>query len=147
MTTLMLISQAEEILNKGSGWKALTGSSDFSTISPSSLAYSLFLDRVLSYVGSYILKLGGPSSISALVFSGGIGENSSVLRKSIIDASIGVGVAPIDEEANSSSSPKDMKKVFQISRGGASGVPSFVCFTDEQSEMAGILLRSGTLNG
>lgn len=69
------ISKAEEILNKQSGWKALTGTSNFAEIAkpdaPEShkLAMDIFVDRIVGYVGSYYVKLGG--EVDALVFAGG----------------------------------------------------------------------------
>ncbi|KAJ1326786.1 acetate kinase [Microdochium nivale] len=64
------ISRAEEILNKESGWKALTGTTDFGVIAASSsggdggspkhkLAFDMFVDRVCGYVGSYYVALRG----------------------------------------------------------------------------------------
>ena len=65
-------NQAEDILNKRSGWKVLTGTADFRKIvqeanfddpdSPPNkyrVAFEMFGDRILNYVGSYFLKLKG----------------------------------------------------------------------------------------
>lgn len=92
------ISTAEEILNKTSGWKALTGTSDFAEIAkadaPEShkLALDIFVDRIIGYVGNYYVKLGG--EVDALVFAGGIGEKSSLLRKMVTErvACLGFGL-------------------------------------------------------
>src|SRR4051794_25655985 len=67
------ITTAEQILNKESGWKALTGTTDFGKISSSDdekcrLAFDIFVDRILGYVGSYYVTLGG--NVDALVFAG-----------------------------------------------------------------------------
>lgn len=86
------VTQAEEILNTKAGWSSLIGSSDFAEItkkldgssdsSPevenAKLAFEIFVDRILNYLGAYYLKLGG--DVDALVFSGGIGEKSAELR-------------------------------------------------------------------
>lgn len=54
------ISTAEEILNKQSGWKALTGTTDFGVISRKAeegdedckLAFDIFVDRIADFVGA-----------------------------------------------------------------------------------------------
>ncbi|OQN97986.1 hypothetical protein B0A48_16291 [Cryoendolithus antarcticus] len=63
----MHVTQAEMILNKESGWKALTGTTDFGEVSKraeegdemAKLAFEVFVDRVVGFVGSYYVKLGG----------------------------------------------------------------------------------------
>ncbi|KAF2126122.1 acetate kinase, partial [Dothidotthia symphoricarpi CBS 119687] len=82
------ITQAEEILNKSSGWKALTGTTDFGKISASDreqdqLAFAIFVDRILNYVAPYFTKLDG--EVDALVFAGGIGEKGERLRQAVVD--------------------------------------------------------------
>jgi acetate kinase len=58
------VTQAEYILHTQVGWKALVGTTDFIAITAQRtdeaawLAFELFADRVLNYVGSYHLKLG-----------------------------------------------------------------------------------------
>lgn len=46
------------------------------------LAIKMFIRRVVKYIGSYFVLLGGAD---ALVFTGGIGENSVAIRKSIVE--------------------------------------------------------------
>ncbi|KAJ7352398.1 Acetokinase family-domain-containing protein [Mycena albidolilacea] len=79
------VTQAEHILNTQAGWKALAGTTDFAAITAqradddaARLAFEMFADRILNYVGSYHLKLGG--AVDVLVFSGEIGERSKELR-------------------------------------------------------------------
>lgn len=95
----MHVSSAEEILNKRSGWKALTGTTMFSRISASSdpacrLAFEIFVDRIVGFVGSYYTKLGG--KVDALVFAGGVGEHDALLRQNVVDACecLGFGLDP-----------------------------------------------------
>lgn len=90
----MHITTAEEILNQNSGWKALTGSTDFGKISESDdemckLAFDIFVDRILGYVGSYYLKLRG--EVDALVFAGGVGEKGAKLREAVVDGAASLG--------------------------------------------------------
>ncbi|PQE06399.1 acetate kinase protein [Rutstroemia sp. NJR-2017a WRK4] len=134
-TSSLHISRAEEILNKESGWKSLTGTTNFGTIASSSdpamkLAFDIFVDRILGYVGSYYVTLHG--QVDALVFAGGIGEKSDLLRKRVTDE-VGCLGFEIDEERNG----EDGKghTVWDVGREGAKH-RTLVCHTDEQFEMA-----------
>jgi len=142
-TEAMHISLAEEILHKQSGWAALTGTTNFATIveqsssSPShALAFNLFVDRVLHYLGGYFVKLGGAQCIDAIVFSGGIGERSAPLRKAVVDGCKCIGFG-IDEGKNEGAG-KVEGQVVEIGESGADGkvLKTLVCRTDEQLEMA-----------
>ncbi|KAK0383281.1 hypothetical protein NLU13_9194 [Sarocladium strictum] len=139
-TSHLHISKAEEILNKQSGWQSLTGTTDFSVISdpdapPSHrLAFDLFIDRVANFVGSYYVSLEG--KVDALVFAGGIGENSERLRAEVVRKVRCLGFG-IDEEKNKSfgkGSTKSETVVDVSDRREKHGV--LVCRTDEQFEMA-----------
>ncbi|CEJ56220.1 Putative Acetate kinase [Penicillium brasilianum] len=138
-TKEMHISTAEEILNKQSGWKALTGTTDFSKIAvedfPSEahkLAFDILVDRILGYIGNYYLKLGG--QVDALVFAGGIGEKSALLRRTLVEKCQCLGVA-IDAKANDKG-PEDKETVKDISQGAGKGPRVLICQTNEQFEMA-----------
>jgi len=129
------ISTAEEVLNKQSGWKALTGTSNFADIAkedaPAShqLALNIFVDRVLGYVGSYYVKLGG--EIDALVFAGGIGEKSALLRRLVIEKIACLGFS-INDKKNEQLNGEG--RVHDI--GEHRKVKTLVCETDEDYEMA-----------
>lgn len=133
----MHITQAEQILNKESGWKALTGTTDFGVISQKAekgdedckLAFDLVVDKILDYVGGYYLKLGG--KVDALVWAGGIGEKGAQLRKRVLNQAACLGFE-LDEEKNKK--PGD-GVVEDISKSGARH-KVLVCQTDEQTEMA-----------
>ncbi|KAA8646192.1 putative acetate kinase [Aspergillus tanneri] len=132
-------ASAEEILNKKSGWKALTGTTDFSRIAvetpPSAehrLAFDVLVDRILGYMGSYFVKLGG--KVDAVVFAGGIGEKSALLRRTVIEKCACLSFA-IDSSANDKG-PADDQIVTNISKGTGNGPQILVCQTDEQYEMA-----------
>ncbi len=133
-TESLHISRAEEILNKESGWKSLTGTTNFGTIASSTdpkmvLAFDIFVDRILSYVGSYYVTLNG--KVDALVFAGGIGEKSAKLRNKVVEEAECLGFE-IDKEANS----KQIEDVVQeVGKKGAKH-RTLVCQTDEQFEMA-----------
>lgn len=128
--------QAEEILNKKSGWKALTGTTDFAEIAvenpPSDghkLAFDILVDRILGFIGNYYVKLGGV--VDALVFAGGIGEKSALLRRTLSEKCESLGMA-IDLEANDKG-PKDHETVKDVSKDAAGkGARVLICQTNEQ---------------
>ena len=133
-TKEMHISTAEEILNKKSGWKALTGTTDFGHISSSDdpackLTFDIFVDRIMGYIGSYYVALGG--KVDALVFAGGIGEKAARLRSTIVGKCQCLGFE-IDDGKNG----KDIKDVVQDVGTEGACHRVLVCQTDEQYEMA-----------
>ena len=69
-------------MNKESGWKALTGTTNFGDLSEGDLAFRIFVDRIVGFVAHYFVRLGG--KVDGLVFSGGIGENSVALRSAVV---------------------------------------------------------------
>jgi acetate kinase len=147
------VTEAEDILNRKAGWKAMTGTTDFKEIvenadldhpppmessgdnknnNPYTLAFYLFLDRILDLVGAYHLKLG--ANVDALVFSGGIGEHSPELREAIGKAVECLSYQHIDPEKNRAVQSQS-GSVVDISFGERKG-RVLVCRTDEQFEMA-----------
>jgi acetate kinase len=133
-TKALQITRAEEILNKEAGWKALTGTANFGIIASSSepkmkLAYDIFIDRVLSFVGSYYVSLGG--KVDALVFAAGIGERSDRLRADVATQANCLGFE-IDNVANKK---KIVDTVQDIGKADAKH-RTLVCQTNEQFEMA-----------
>ncbi|RDB26332.1 putative acetate kinase [Hypsizygus marmoreus] len=141
---------AEDILNRKSGWKSLTGTTDFRVITdradlsssspatslngkpnPNRLAFDIFVDRILDYIGGYHLKLAG--QVDALVFSGGIGERSKELRAVLGEKVKCLGYVDLDEEKNNNLGDG---VVIDIGIETADGKRMLVCRTDEQVEMA-----------
>ena len=117
-------------MNKKSGWKALTGTTDFGEISSSShpkckLAFEIFVDRILGYIGSYYVKLDG--QVDALVFAGGIGERATLLRTRIVEKCRCLGFE-LDEESNE----KTIENVVQDVGKQDARHRTLVCQTDEQ---------------
>ena len=83
------IREMNALLNKHSGLIGVSGeSSDMRELEEAVAegdkkaknAFDLFTYRIKKYVGSYIAALGG---LDALVFTGGIGENSVEVRKTV----------------------------------------------------------------
>ncbi len=94
-------------LNKQSGILGVFGkSSDFRDLEiamragdeRAKLAYEMFEYRVRTYIGAYTAAMGG---IDAIVFTGGIGENATTMRKMICKNLEYLGVE-FDEELNAS---------------------------------------------
>jgi acetate kinase len=81
--------QIKELLNKKSGLLGLCEKSDMRDIISkagegdkySQLAIDVFVYRIQKYIGAYVAALNG---CDAIVFSGGIGENSSYIRNLIV---------------------------------------------------------------
>ncbi|KAL2809776.1 Acetokinase family-domain-containing protein [Aspergillus granulosus] len=138
-TKEMHISTAEEILNKKSGWKALTGTTDFSQIGvedPATpqhkLAFDILVDRIVGFVGNYFVKLDG--QVDAMVFAGGIGEKSVLLRKVVVEKSRSLGFG-IDATANDKGL-SGRQTVVDITAKSEIAKRVLICQTDEQYEMA-----------
>ncbi|ROW16249.1 hypothetical protein VPNG_01836 [Cytospora leucostoma] len=136
------ISRAETILNKESGWKALTGTTNFGAIADESsddpshkLAFDLFADRISAYVGSYYVSLRG--QVDALVFAGGIGEKSDRLRRTVVENCACLGFE-IDDDKNSAKGDDAVVREVGSSTTRRDGKVQkvLVCATDEQFEMA-----------
>ncbi|TKA29776.1 hypothetical protein B0A50_03140 [Salinomyces thailandicus] len=133
----MHITQAEQILNKESGWQALTGTTDFGMITSKAeqgdemckLAFDIFVDRICDFVAAYYVKMGG--KVDALVFAGGIGEKGVQLRQAIVGR-LGCLGFELDDGANAAPADEVVAEV------GAKGSRHrvLICQTDEQTEMA-----------
>lgn len=143
------ISVAETILNKESGWKALTGTTDFGTIASDprhKLAFDLFVDRVCGFVGAYYVALAG--QVDALVFAGGIGEKSDRLRTAVVAQCACLGFE-LDRAENERRDAGDavVREVGAGSppRAGGRAHRVLVVRTDEQFEMARAAARDPAL--
>ncbi len=98
-------AKLNELFNKKSGVLGISGiSSDFRDLDEASdkgnkraeLALDIFSYQVKKYVGAYAAAMGG---MDALVFTAGIGENNSGIRKRVYDGLEFLGVE-VDEEKN-----------------------------------------------
>lgn len=83
------VDEMDRILNKESGWKGISGiSNDFRKIveaykkgeEMAELAINTAVHRAQKYLGAYTAVMGG---LDAVVFAGGVGENSVLLREKI----------------------------------------------------------------
>jgi len=100
----LAVDEIDDILNKKSGVLGVSGISsdtrDIEDAAPFNHRAQLTLDliayRAKKYIGSYYAILGG---LDGLVFTAGIGENSSYIRKSVCQGLEHLGIL-IDEERN-----------------------------------------------
>ena len=60
------------------------------------LAFDIFCYRIKKYIGAYAAAMGG---LDAVTFTGGIGENSSLVRHTSLNGLEFLGIE-LDEEAN-----------------------------------------------
>lgn len=103
----MSVHEADNLLNKQSGLLGLSGltndmreliaEADESGDRRARLAIEIFCYRIQKYIGSYLAAMDGAD---AIVFSGGIGENSPVIR-SIIGSSLSWAGIELDDTLNS----------------------------------------------
>lgn len=99
------LSEANTLLNKHSGLIGISGeSSDMREIEEAigegnkkaKYAFDVFTYRIKKYVGAYAAAMGG---LDALVFTGGIGENSVMVRNNVCSNMEFLGIN-LDESAN-----------------------------------------------
>ena len=84
------IEEIEAALNRDSGLKGLAGVSDMRDVearagdgdAEAQLAITVYAYRARKYIGAYAAAMGG---VDAVVFTGGIGENSPSMRRRICD--------------------------------------------------------------
>lgn len=111
-------SQVMELLNFHSGLLGISGISSNIEIlidlyhknEKAKLAVDMFCYRIVKYLGAYIAVLGGAE---AFIFSGGIGENSSIIREQIISKMNWYDVK-LNEKANQQAvglNPGSMQKI------------------------------------
>lgn len=87
----MSFSEIDTLLNKQSGLLGISGlTGDMRELLEeeaehqdrrAKLAIDIFCNRVTKYIGAYFVEMGG---VDALVFTGGIGENSPAIRERIL---------------------------------------------------------------
>ncbi|MGD9488999.1 MAG: acetate/propionate family kinase [Calditrichaceae bacterium] len=104
----LTMNDATTMLNKHSGLQGVSGiSSDMREIENeyeesgrARLAHDIFTYRLKKYIGAYAAAMGG---LDAIVFTGGIGENSSLVRKNSLEGLefLGVKLDKLKNEAKS----------------------------------------------
>jgi len=127
--------EIESILNKESGLKGICGVNDMREIQrraaegdvQAELALAMFCYRVRKYIGAYYAALG---SLDAVVFTGGIGENSALVRSRSCDGLSALGIS-LDERRNGDAGGDIAQIQAQDSR-----VKILVIPTNEEREIA-----------
>lgn len=128
-------SEANALLNKHSGLMGISGvSSDMRDVlaeakednKQAAFAVDVFCYRIKKYIGAYTASLGG---INAVIFTGGIGENSLEVRSKSLSGLSYMGIT-LDEELNKS--PEKEKLISTTD----SPVSIFVIPTNEELMIA-----------
>jgi acetate kinase len=104
----MTVSELDQVLQKHSGLQAIVGTGDMRSIlqqaadgsQQAQLAIDMYCYQIKKIIGAYYAVLG---SVSALIFTGGIGENCPLIRWKIVDGLEMLGLS-IDVESNQQSS-------------------------------------------
>lgn len=133
--TGMDMDDLDKLLNKQSGLKGICGENDMRTITElaqqgdrqARLALTMFCYRLKKYIGAYIAALGG---VDCIVFTGGIGENSAIVRQMSCQGLERLGIS-LDAEKNA----QQHNEIFEIQETD-SIVSILVVPTDEELAIA-----------
>jgi acetate kinase len=141
------LDEVDALLNRQSGLAGLSGiaSGDFRDVTAAAergdvrarLAIEVFVHRIRKYVGAYAAVLGG---VDALVFTGGIGENSHAVRAAVCDGLAYMGVV-LDAEANRTRHPREHGGVIDVAVQRAP-VRVLVVQTEEERMIAREVVRA-----
>lgn len=132
------MEEIEDILNKKSGFLGLAGQIDCRAVSENAakadedsiLALKIFVRRIRHYLGAYFFQLGG--QVDAIVFSAGIGENSSEIRQAVCSGLEWAGIK-LDTIKNQEARAFDMPVPIHDD---TSDVAVYVLPTDEELSIA-----------
>lgn len=131
----MTMEEVLDSLNKKSGLLGVSGiSNDSRDIEEGVesgnerciLAQELFTNRIVGYIGKLAIFM---DKIDAICFTGGIGENSSMTRKDIINKLSKLGIV-LDEEANNT------RGKFTLITKEESKIPCYIVPTNEELMIA-----------
>jgi acetate kinase len=137
----MSASEVESLLNQRSGLLGLSGrSSDMRELQSaaaqgdarSRLAIEAFCLRARKYVGAYVALMGG---VDAVIFGGGIGENSAEIRSQICVGLEWAGLR-LDRDRNQKPGGRETRITAM-----GSGIEAWVVHVDEASVIAGDAVR------
>ncbi|GGK51496.1 acetate kinase [Planomonospora parontospora subsp. parontospora] len=128
----MEVERIDELLNRRSGLLGLCGDNDMRAVEKrvaagdpeAELAHAVYCHRLRKYVGAYYAVLG---TVDVIAFTGGIGENSSLVRARALSGLEALGIV-LDDGLNAAGEGV-------ISAGG-SRVKVAVVPTDEELEIA-----------
>ncbi len=131
----MNIDLVDHSLNKDSGLKGMTGDADLRDVTARAAAGDLvaeealevYAQRVKHYIGAYIAEVG---PVDCVVFTAGVGENSSSMRRRILK-----GLEHLGIELDSVENETPSREAREISSSG-SRVKVLVIPTNEELEIA-----------
>jgi acetate kinase len=130
------LDQTRHLLTHESGLKGLCGDNDLREIlvkaeqgnANAKLAIEVYVYRIKKYIGAYFAILGG---VDALVFSGGVGENSAEIRASVCEGLECLGLT-IEANTNQQNIPEDILEIQPFGN-----VPKILVIrTNEELEIA-----------
>jgi acetate kinase len=127
--------ELQDALNRDSGLKGLCGSNDLREVlekeragdERARLALDIYCYRIRKYIGAYFVALDG---LDALVFTGGVGENATLIRDWVCKGLEKLGIA-IDPGAND----RTVEEISEIGRSGYS-VRVLAVRTNEELQIA-----------
>ena len=134
------VAELDDLLNRRSGLLGLSGiGNDLRKIEDlaeqgddrARKAINVFAHRVRKYIGAYAAVMGG---LDAVVFTGGIGENSATMRRRILQRLEFLGLV-VDEDLNRDASVDSSANATIISD-NSSRVRAIVVKTDEELMIA-----------
>lgn len=127
--------EVDHILNYQSGLLAIAGSADMRTVEKAAgsgepqarLAIDMAAYRLAKYIAAYSMVVDRPD---ALVFTGGVGENSALFRSKVVDwlRPLGLGL----DEGRNTASQEGMRKISTME----SAIPVLVVPSDEERAIA-----------
>lgn len=131
----MSADEIDKLLNRDSGLKALAGDNDMRAVvdaaqsgdQRAAMALAVTSYRLAKYIGGYHVAVGGAQ---AIVFTAGIGENSSAFRQLVADRLSALGIR-LDSDAN-----KARSKQSRVISAPDSAIPVLVVPTDEEAAIA-----------
>ncbi|MEP6843002.1 MAG: acetate kinase [Pseudolysinimonas sp.] len=127
--------ELDDLFNRRSGLLGMSGTSDMrETVAAAEagsaaakLALDVYTHRLRHYIGAYAAQLGG---VDAVVFTGGVGENSSLIRGRTLDR---LGFLGIDLDPAANEAPSSRPRTISHDH---SEVAVLVIPTDEELEIA-----------
>ncbi|MGC0365623.1 acetate kinase [Rhodococcus sp. 27YEA15] len=131
----MSVDQIDDLLNRRSGLKGLSGVNDFRELlaligtgdADAQLAYDVYVHRLRKYIGAYLVALGG---VDAITFTGGVGENNVDVRR---DSLAGLGRLGIEVDAGLNEAKSRGERRISAA---SSGVEVLVIPTNEELAIA-----------
>ncbi len=147
------VTELDDLLNRKSGLLGLSGiGNDLRKIEDRAAdgddrarrAINVFAHRVRKYIGAYAAVMGG---IDAVVFTGGIGENSATMRRRILQRLEFLGLV-IDEDLNRDASVRDSSAAGSSVKGSSAkgtsgkGADNATVISDVSSRVRALVVKT-----